>query len=112
MKSDKGFTISEVLVSLTVLLIISTAVLPLTSFVANERKTLSQKRIITYKLQDELQAILQDDFVPITWRENIETVDVIFSFTGTDEGYIQGCAVWNNLMNRQEEVCLYGLSEK
>jgi prepilin-type N-terminal cleavage/methylation domain-containing protein len=113
LRNDKGFTISEVLVSLTVLLIICTAMLPLTTFVAQERKTLSYKRVITYKLQDELQTILQDDFVPtITWEENILSVDVIFQFKETNEQYIQGCATWNNLMNRQEEVCLYGISEK
>lgn len=113
MLNDKGFTISEVLVSLTVLLIISTAVLPLTTFVAQERKTLSQKRVITYKLQDELQVILQDDFVStINWEENLQSADVTFQFKETNEQYIQGCATWNNLMSRQEEVCLYGISEK
>jgi type II secretory pathway pseudopilin PulG len=113
LRNDKGFTISEVLVSFTILLIICTAVLPLTTFVAKERKALSQKRVITYKLQDELQAILQDNLVPtITWEENIMSLDVMFQFKETNEQYIQGCATWNNSMSRKEEVCLHGISEE
>ncbi len=111
LKNDKGFTFTEALVSLAVLMIISTSIIPLSSFVLQEKKALSQKRIITYKLHDELQSFLHDDFSPNSFKETIESANVIFTFKETDDQFIQGCAVYKNIMNRKEEVCLYGISE-
>jgi type II secretory pathway pseudopilin PulG len=112
LRNNKGFTITEALVALAILMIISTAVLPLSSFVSHERKALSQKRIITYKLHDKLQLALHDGVVPSETMETIELADVTFQMNETDENFYRACANWKNIVNRQEEVCLYGLPEK
>jgi competence protein ComGF len=112
LKNDKGFTFTEALVSLAVLMIISTSIIPLSSFVIQEKKALSQKRIITYKLHDELQSFLYNDLSPFSLEETIESAEVIFTFKETEDQFIQACAAYKNIMNRKEEVCLYGLSEK
>ncbi|MEN2464972.1 prepilin-type N-terminal cleavage/methylation domain-containing protein [Ornithinibacillus sp. JPR2-1] len=111
MRNSKGFTMTEALVSLAVLIVISTALLPLTSFISLEREALSLKRAITYHLHDELQSVLWYGVPADTYYESIEQVEIEMTFTVMEDDIIQGCANWININNRQEEVCLYGAQE-
>lgn len=111
MRNSKGFTITEALVSLAVLIIISTALLPLTSFISLEREALSLKRAVTYHLHDELQSALWYGVPSDTYYESMGQVEIGFTFTVMEDDIIQGCANWTNINKRQEEVCLYGAQE-
>ncbi|MBC5637202.1 hypothetical protein H8S33_10315 [Ornithinibacillus sp. BX22] len=102
---------TEALVSLAVLIVISTALLPLTSFISLEREALSLKRAITYHLHDELHSVLWYGVPSDTYYESIEQVEIGMTFTVMDDDIIQGCANWTNINSRQEEVCLYGVKE-
>lgn len=113
LKNSNGFTITEALVSLTIMLIITTVFIPLMSFVSFENKALSHKRLIIHQLHDELQSHLSTDTsaFPVTIHHSTESIDVTYQFQVYEELGVLGCAYWTNKNNRNEEVCLNGLLE-
>ncbi|MFS0672804.1 type II secretion system protein [Ornithinibacillus sp. 179-J 7C1 HS] len=111
MKNNSGFSITEVLVSLAILIVLSITLVPLSSFVSYEREILSHKRVITYQLYDELQTVIWNGMTSSQFKRNVEHIEVTFGFTLLESNIIQGCAKWTNIKNREEEICLYGIQE-
>lgn len=107
--NNRGFTVTEVLVALTALMLLATVLIPLSTIITNEREVLSQKRHITYQLHDELHNVIHNQKSIETFHKRFRTVEVKFEFTELDSSLVKGCARWENLMNRSEEVCLYGI---
>ncbi|MEN2765994.1 hypothetical protein [Ornithinibacillus xuwenensis] len=110
MLNSNGFTVTESLISLSILIIITTAWIPLYSLISQEKQIHSDKRIITDQLHDELQLVLWDNntLLPKVSEKTIGATPVKLSFKLTKESLIKGCAQWNNIAQRSEEVCLYG----
>jgi type II secretory pathway pseudopilin PulG len=112
LKNSNGFTITEALVSFSIIMVLCITLLPLSSFVSQERNVLSQKRIVIYQLHDELQTALWDGINENIIQRNVGSVSVTIKFSASEGGVIKGCATWVNNRKRQEEVCLYGIREK
>ncbi|WP_010096976.1 prepilin-type N-terminal cleavage/methylation domain-containing protein [Ornithinibacillus scapharcae] len=111
MSNNKGFTITEVLVALLVLMVVAMMLLPLSSFITKEREALSHKRNITYQLHDDLYEVIQNHSSPKASQITYKSVKVTFEFIMLDQSIVKGCATWNSIVNRKEEVCLYGVQK-
>ncbi|GAB3052016.1 prepilin-type N-terminal cleavage/methylation domain-containing protein [Virgibacillus ainsalahensis] len=108
-----GFTLIEVLIASTLLITVVTTVFPIITLLTNEKDNLSDRRILTSKVHDELQDYLWDKekSTPDQFTEIIRMKEVTFTFTKEKE-YIKGCARWENVKKTKETICLYGISEK
>lgn len=102
------------LISLTLTLTIVLIIVPNLSLIQTERMILKDRRIISSTLHDELQQIIEQPKIlnSFQMKKKINNQKVVFNFTneGTDKRFIKGCALWENLKMRQEEVCLYAVS--
>ncbi|GGA68319.1 type II secretion system protein [Ornithinibacillus halotolerans] len=107
MKNNRGFTVIEVIVSLTIFLLLCTLLIPLVTHISFEREVLSERRAVTYVLHDEMQSKV----VPSSFQREIDSISVTFTFNRFEDSLIIGCATWLNIMQRKEEVCLYGWEE-
>jgi hypothetical protein len=112
LKNSNGFSITEALVSFSIIMVLCITLLPLSSLVSQERNVLSQKRIVIYQLHDEIQTVLWEGINENTIHRNVGSVSVTITFSASEAGVIEGCATWINSRKRQEEVCLYGIREK
>lgn len=85
-----------------------TTIIPMTSLLEQERTVLSERRVLSAKLHDELQPFLWNDLqIPSSYSEKSELIDVTFSFTYEGQ-YIKGCVDWENARKKDETICLYG----
>jgi len=109
---SNGFTIIEVIVASTILMTVITTMVPIISILEKEQNILSERRVITHQLHDELQPYLWGDNL----SSNTEFTKVINKQTVTfhflkENDYLKGCVRWENGRKRNETVCLYGLPE-
>ncbi|WP_029271023.1 prepilin-type N-terminal cleavage/methylation domain-containing protein [Virgibacillus alimentarius] len=113
MNNNKGFTLIEVLVASSIIFTIVSTTVPITSLLLKEREILSDRRIITSRLHDELQPFLWEKkkTLPSTFIKTISETPVKFHFS-YKEKLIKGCAEWENVKERNEKICIYGLLEK
>src|SRR5690625_4694086 len=59
--NNKGFSLVEVIVASSMIMMIIMTILPIGSLLERERAVLSERRTINLKLHDELQPFLWDD---------------------------------------------------
>lgn len=86
-----------------------TTILPITSLLEKERIVLSERRMLSSKLHDELQPLLWNDLqLPLNYSEVIHSIDVTLNFAHEGQ-YIKGCVNWENARQKSETICLYGL---
>lgn|SRR5690625_1804958 len=110
--SYNGFTLVEVLISSSIIFLFITIIFPLITLLYQEQKVLSDRRMITDQLHDELQQyIWLDSNLPQTYFKTIHSTKIHFHFT-TEEEFIKGCVTWENVRQTEETFCLYGLSKK
>lgn len=108
LSKNNGFSVVEVLVSASVILMLMTTIIPVTSLLEKERTVLGDRRIFVNRLHDELQPFLWSDLsFPATYLILINQTDVTFNFT-RKENYVKGCATWENARKKRETFCLYG----
>lgn len=112
MKKINGFSFIESLVAFSVVVVLVFTTLPIISLLRQEETILSDRRYISNRLHDELQTFLwRSGSLPSPTAETIRSNRVTFTFT-KENGYIKGCSEWNNIKDRAEKVCLYGVEEK
>lgn len=114
MKSNKGFTLIEVLIASSIIVMMVTTLVPIASLLLHEREVLSDRRIITSRLHDELQPFIWKEHKappPSLYTKSIRSTRVKFHFSYEKE-FIKGCVEWENVKKRKEKLCLYGLPEK
>lgn len=110
--NNKGFTLIEVLIATTILLLTVSIVFPLTSLLHQERKVLRERRIASAYLHDELQLYLWTETVlPATYTQTRQYIPFRFHFTNEDE-WLKGCISWENARQTDETICLYGLPKQ
>ena len=85
-------------------------VLPLLSQIQSEEQVLSVRRSVAADLHNELQHHLaaETTMEDIQYEKHISHAVVSYHFSVTEEK-VKGCAGWNNVKNRKETFCLYGL---
>ncbi|UJL44840.1 type II secretion system protein [Virgibacillus sp. NKC19-16] len=110
---NNGFTLIEVLVASSVLMMVISTVVPIISLITEHQSLLSDRRTFNYYLHDELQPYLhqQETALPTNYSETIHNKTVTFEFQMVNE-LVKGCAEWQNVKNNNEVICLYGYREK
>lgn len=109
--NNKGFTLVEVLVAFSLIMLLVTTFVPISTLLQQQTVIFSDRRIMSSKLHDELQVILWDKkaFSSETFTKQVNDKNAIFRFTREDD-LIKGCVKWDNINNKKEEICLYGLN--
>lgn len=111
MKNSKGFTLIEVLVAMSIILMLVATIVPINTFIQMEKKVLHDRRVILFTLHDELQDAIWQDEIKQNKQLTINHQTVEFNFSLKNK-LIKGCASWKNEKQKEETVCLYGHSEK
>lgn len=111
MKNNNGFTLIEVLVATSIILMLVATIVPVSTLVQVEKKILFDRRIILLALHDDLQETIWGDRKIENKQQNINhhIVEIYYS---VDNKLIKGCASWENEKKKEETVCLYGYREK
>lgn len=110
LKKPNGFTLIETIIAVSILMSVIMTIAPIISTILTEQSILSDRRALAYALHDELQLYLWTDSkeLPDTYRQNIHSKEVTFQFTKEDN-YVKGCVNWENVKQKNESLCLYGL---
>ncbi|WP_165767881.1 type II secretion system protein [Virgibacillus indicus] len=113
MQNNKGFTLIEVLIALSVLLSAVSVIIPTITLLHQEKHVLSDRRAIAFHLHDEMQPFLWEgtNSSSALFYEKIQNKQVTFQFL-TENEYIKGCASWKNVKEIKETYCLYGLPQR
>lgn len=111
MKRINGYSLSEVVVAMGIIMILMATALPVYQFIEREQYMLKQHHAIKLKLHDELQEIIWGK-QSITDKSIIAANKKAHLFFIMEKEYIKGCAVWKNAKNEDEKVCLYGIKER
>jgi len=110
--NSRGFTLLEVLIASSIILMLISIIVPITSLLEQERTVLKERRAFSARLHDELQPFLWNDLeLPISYSSVNNLVDITFRFTHESE-YIKGCVSWENAREKNETICLYGFRSK
>lgn len=109
LSKNRGFTLIEVLVAFSLVMLLVTTFIPISSIIQQHTTILSDRRIISSKLHDELLKQLWEEksLMSESFTENVNKKKVEFYFTIENE-LIKGCATWDNAKNKNEKFCLYG----
>ncbi|WP_174613796.1 competence type IV pilus minor pilin ComGE [Virgibacillus ihumii] len=113
MRNNKGFSLIETLVALSILVTVITTFIPIKSTIMLHRDILHQKQEVLNSLHEELQIMLMNgDTIPIAaYTINVGRTPVSIGFT-VENSLLKGCAEWKNAKNKQQRSCLYGYTSK
>ncbi|WP_112181302.1 MULTISPECIES: hypothetical protein [Paraliobacillus] len=105
---QQGFVITELLASFSILMMISFTLVPIILQLSIEQNILFQKRDIQSFLHDELQSFSENSNSSQDTQKDLvrNNKEVTLSFIKEDPLW-KGCAIWNNVKNQTEEICLY-----
>lgn len=111
--NNKGFSLIESLVAVTLLMVMISTLIPITNTLIHEREVLHQKRLIGNQLHDELQPHLWDgqNRIPIKYSKKFNATTLNYKFS-TENKLLKGCVTWENVKNKTNQICLYGYSAK
>ncbi|WP_165769131.1 type II secretion system protein [Virgibacillus profundi] len=113
MLKNNGFTLIEVLVATSILMVAVSVIVPIIVLLNEEQQILSDRRVLAYRLHDELQPYIWEENLssPSLFHETIQNKNATFHFTKEND-YIKGCVTWENVKKKDESFCLYGLPQK
>lgn len=110
--NNQGFIWVETLVSLNVILLVMTTIIPIYTTIQKEKQVIKEGSLIEMQLFNELHIVLNDSPIPEeSFTKQVENREVTYQFF-TKEEYIKGCATWKNAKGKSEERCLYGIRNK
>ncbi len=112
MQNSKGFSLIEVLVAASIVFTLVLTTIPITSLLMQEREVLSERRLISSRLHDELQQFLWQGDVspPASFTRTVNKASASFHFSAEGK-FIRGCAEWKNARKQKDKICLYGIPE-
>jgi len=109
LRKNKGFTLAEVLIAMSILFTVILSITPITSVLEKEQDILNDKRLISLQLHDELQPFLWNNRqIPAANMRKINNKNVTFEFKHQNE-YVKGCAKWENAKQINDQICIYGI---
>lgn len=110
--NSNGFIWIETLVSLNIVLIVMTIIVPIYTTVQKEKLIIKERSLTSLQLFNELQFVLNDSSeTERSFTKHIEQREVNFQFSIEDD-YVKGCATWKNAKGKNEERCLYGIANE
>jgi prepilin-type N-terminal cleavage/methylation domain-containing protein len=115
LRNNNGFTLIEVLITVSILLGVVITVIPLLQLLRLEGETLKDRRYMNQELFDELQSFLWSPGRPLpqshhtTFQGN--GMIAVYHFT-LERDLIKGCVEWTNVKEKRETICLYGVPKK
>lgn len=111
--NNKGFSLIESLVAVTLLMMMISTLIPITNLLIYEREILHQKRLFGNELHAELQPYLWDgqDSIPTEYFKTVNETKLKFIFLAENQ-LLKGCVEWKNVKNKTNQICLYGYSAK
>lgn len=96
----------------TITLLLISIIVPISTLLIQERKVLSDRRMIGSLLHDELQKqIWMDGKLPKTFYKTKDSKSLKFDFLLEGE-LIKGCVSWENVRKSEEMFCLFGMPKK
>lgn len=101
LKGNKGFTLLESMVAISLLLSVTITIIPSLSHIRMLQKELSIERHTLSTLHDELNIVRQES-LPVEKNDEIYP-KITYQFT-KEENLIKGCVKWEN---SNEAMCLY-----
>ncbi|WP_182199562.1 type II secretion system protein [Paraliobacillus salinarum] len=104
---QKGFVLTEVIIAFSLIIILSTSVIPIFYQIGIEQKNLYDKREIQSHLHDQLIINASNDStanIYKTIKVKQTEVRITLSF---EEPLWKGCANWIDAKNKNEEICLF-----
>ncbi|MFG6114352.1 prepilin-type N-terminal cleavage/methylation domain-containing protein [Halobacillus sp. MO56] len=102
-----GFTLVEVIVAFGLLLTLLLSTLPIMMKVNMEEAILTDRRIVTAILHDELLKKVNAPVMGVM-SYSIDDFTNIHVNVEIQDGLVKACADWNNKQNHTEKVCLNG----
>ena len=107
-----GFTLIEVIAAATILMNVIAVAAPITATLIKEKTVLSERRLYTNVLHDELQVYLweKSSQIPDSFSKRIRDKKTTFQFE-MEYDYVKGCIHWKNAKQVEDAICLYGLPE-
>jgi len=92
---------------------IITTIVPIISVLLTEQRVLSDRRVISSALHDELQVYLWENSrkIPDTFKKEINKKEATFHFTHESD-FVKGCVNWENGKQNKETFCVYGLPQE
>ena len=77
--NSRGFTLLEVLIASSIIMMLISIIVPITSLLEQERTVLNERRAFSARLHDELQPFLWNDLeLPISYSSVNNLVDITF----------------------------------
>lgn len=110
--NNKGFTLVEVLIAFSLIIFIAMTFIPVTTLIEKESRSLSNMRVFSNILHDELQEYiwLKKELPIEAYTRKVNGKKIILNFLYEEE-LIKGCVSWENNKNKKEIHCLYGIPE-
>lgn len=96
----------EILVSLAVLLIITTFLLPHTIIVIQDRKNIRLAQAAHVFLREQIMSYQFDAHPPALAVQNIDGTQYTAMWNEAKDGY-RVCVIWNDIRNKQQSKCRY-----
>lgn len=111
LKNNKGFIWIETLISLSIVILLATTIIPIYMTVQQEKRVLHDRTVISFYLYNELNRVLFEENND-EWTETVNIANRTVELTFEEEmEYVKGCVSWQNVKSRTENLCLYGISQ-
>lgn len=111
LKNNKGFIWIETLISLSIVILLATTIIPIYMTVQQEKRVLHDRTVISFYLYNELNRVLFEENND-EWTETVNIANRTVELTFEEEmEYVKGCVSWQNVKRRMENLCLYGISQ-
>lgn len=108
LRGNNGFTLLETIIATTIIFIIIAVSYQVNSHIKMEQKVMEDRRAISYAVHGELLLYIynkknSDLSKDIVYKEVSLTVSFIYN-----KGLIKACTRFENIMEREEVICLHG----
>lgn len=104
---QNGFVLTEVIVAFSLIIILSTTIIPIFYQIGTEQKNLYNKREIQSHLHDQLIINANIDSTANIYKTiNVKQTKVRITLS-FEEPLWKGCANWIDAKQKNEEICLF-----
>lgn len=110
MEKKNAFSVIEVFISSSLFLSTVLIFIPIVSNLQIEKQVLSDRRMISILLQEELQQYIWEEEPLLPTEETIKINEKMLQFKFSKENdLIKGCVYWQNAKEMDETLCFHGL---